>query len=126
MRYFCFFLIDFDSPILIYECYNVFLCFYFKVTRTIGDAYLKRPDFTFRDSFPQDTNGPKLPSSCVLSAEPEMRSRPLRDSDKFLIFASDGLWDFMTNEQAAQIVSSNPRNVCIYIYIYINDLFFHS
>lgn len=76
---------------------------------------MKRPDFTLRESFPRDPNGPKLPTSCVLSAEPEMLSRPLRDSDKFLIFASDGLWDFMSNEQAAQIVSSNPRNVCIYI-----------
>ncbi|XP_058740180.1 probable protein phosphatase 2C 43 [Vicia villosa] len=81
-----------------------------EVCRTIGDAYLKRPDFTFHDSFPKDTNGPPLPDKCVLSSEPEMRSRALRNNDKFLIFASDGLWDLMSNEQAALIVSKNPRN----------------
>ncbi|KAL5059253.1 hypothetical protein RYX36_030857 [Vicia faba] len=81
------------------------------VSRTIGDAYLKRPDFTFSASFPKDfPNVPKIPDRCVLSAEPEMHSRALRDNDKFLIFASDGLWELMSNEQAAQIVASNPRN----------------
>lgn len=85
--------------------------------RTIGDAYLKRPDFTFHDSFPKDTNGPPLPDKCVLSSEPEMRTRALRNNDKFLIFASDGLWDLMSNEQAALVVSRNPRNVCICISI---------
>ncbi|KAK8302714.1 hypothetical protein V6Z12_D04G105200 [Gossypium hirsutum] len=47
-----------------------------QVSRSIGDAYLKRV---------------------------------LQPSDKFLIFASDGLWEHLTNQQAVEIVSNSPR-----------------
>ncbi|KAK4857104.1 hypothetical protein QYF36_024525 [Acer negundo] len=30
-------------------------------------------------------------------------------NDKFLIFASDGLWEHLTNQEAAEIVYNNPR-----------------
>ncbi|BAT85345.1 hypothetical protein VIGAN_04288000 [Vigna angularis var. angularis] len=45
----------------------------------------------------------------VLSAEPTLNTRVLTSDDKFLIFASDGLWEHLTNQQAAEIVHLNPR-----------------
>ncbi|XP_024626808.1 probable protein phosphatase 2C 25, partial [Medicago truncatula] len=81
-----------------------------KVSRTIGDAYLKRPEFMLHESFPKFKKVPKPCTSGVPSAEPEMFTRVLTENDKFLIFASVGLWEFLSNEQAAEIVQKNPRN----------------
>ncbi len=39
-----------------------------------------------------------------LTAEPEVTSRDLDDKDAFLIAASDGLWDCISNEEAVNIV----------------------
>ncbi|KAJ1435928.1 PPM-type phosphatase domain [Sesbania bispinosa] len=34
----------------------------------------------------------------------------LHPDDQFLIFASDGLWEQLSNQEAVDIVSNNPRN----------------
>lgn len=47
----------------------------------------------------------------VLTAEPSVYSRPLRSQDKFIIFASDGLWEHLSNQQAVEIVHNSPRAV---------------
>ncbi|XP_031476728.1 probable protein phosphatase 2C 43 [Nymphaea colorata] len=79
-----------------------------QVSRSIGDAYLKRPEFIVDPSFPRfQLAGPlRRP---VLSAEPSIRTRVIRPQDKFLIFASDGLWEHLTNQQAVEIVYAYPR-----------------
>lgn len=41
-----------------------------------------------------------------VTAVPEQRSTPLGASDRFLVLASDGVWDAMTNQEAAAIVTS--------------------
>ncbi|KAK2416769.1 Protein phosphatase 2C family protein [Trifolium repens] len=76
------------------------------VSRSIGDAYLKSPDF------PQQYEPPVPPpfTRGVLSAEPQIVTRTIADTDKFVIFASDGLWELMSNEVAGQIVHSSPRH----------------
>ncbi|PSS36306.1 Protein like [Actinidia chinensis var. chinensis] len=79
-----------------------------QVSRSIGDAYLKRPEFSLDPSFPK-FHLPEPLRRPVLTAEPSMYSRALRPNDKFLIFASDGLWEHMTNQQAVEIVYNNPR-----------------
>lgn len=53
------------------------------MTRSIGDKYLKKVG--------------------VIS-QPEITSRVLTKEDKFLIIASDGIWDVLTNEEVIQIV----------------------
>ncbi|CAA6655828.1 unnamed protein product [Spirodela intermedia] len=45
----------------------------------------------------------------VLTAEPAISVRVLRPQDKFLIFASDGLWEHLTNQEAAELVHKYPR-----------------
>ncbi|CAL5207666.1 unnamed protein product [Lathyrus oleraceus] len=80
-----------------------------QVSRSIGDAYLKRPEFSFDPSFPR-FHLPDPIRQPVLSAEPSICSRVLQPNDEFVIFASDGLWEHMTNQEAAEIVHKSPRN----------------
>ncbi|KAK6945376.1 PPM-type phosphatase-like domain [Dillenia turbinata] len=49
-----------------------------QVSRSIGDAYLKKPEFSV--------------GSPVLKAEPSICTSVLQPNDRYLIFASDGLW----------------------------------
>ncbi|XP_010423306.1 PREDICTED: probable protein phosphatase 2C 68 isoform X1 [Camelina sativa] len=79
-----------------------------QVSKSIGDAYLKRPEFSLDPSFPRFHLAERLQRP-VLSAEPSVYTRVLQTSDKFVIFASDGLWEHMTNQQAVDIVNKNPR-----------------
>ncbi|ESW34318.1 hypothetical protein PHAVU_001G142400 [Phaseolus vulgaris] len=79
-----------------------------QVSRTIGDAYLKTPPFSLDPTFPHIPSGPL--AEPVLSAEPSLFSRILQPNDKFLIFASDGLWEHLSNQKAAEIVNRYPRN----------------
>ncbi|KAL1293564.1 hypothetical protein HN51_054219 [Arachis hypogaea] len=79
-----------------------------QVSRSIGDAYLKRPEFSFDPSFPR-FHLPDPIRRPVLTAEPSVCSRVLQPNDKFLIFASDGLWEHLTNQEAVEIVHKSPR-----------------
>jgi pyruvate dehydrogenase phosphatase len=47
----------------------------------------------------------------ALSAEPQIQVRKLKPTDQFLIFASDGLWEHLSDNDAVQIVFKNPRTV---------------
>ncbi|KAK7266975.1 hypothetical protein RIF29_19637 [Crotalaria pallida] len=80
-----------------------------QVSRSIGDAYLKKAEFNkapllpkFRLSEPFDQP--------ILKAEPTMLQQKLDPEDQFLIFASDGLWEHVSNQEAVDIVQNCPRN----------------
>ncbi|KAE8125344.1 hypothetical protein FH972_020164 [Carpinus fangiana] len=79
-----------------------------QVSRSIGDAYLKRPEFSLDPSFPR-FHLPEPIRRPVLTSEPSVCTRVLQPNDKFIIFASDGLWEHMTNQEAAEIVYKYPR-----------------
>ncbi|KAL6133844.1 hypothetical protein ACLB2K_066077 [Fragaria x ananassa] len=79
-----------------------------QVSRSIGDAYLKRPEFSLDPSFPR-FQLPEPLGRPVLSAEPSVCTRVLQPEDRFIIFASDGLWEHMTNQEAVEIVHNSPR-----------------
>ncbi|KAL1550023.1 [pyruvate dehydrogenase (acetyl-transferring)]-phosphatase [Salvia divinorum] len=79
-----------------------------QVSRSIGDAYLKRPEFSLDPSFPR-FHLPQPLQRPVLRADPSIVTRRISGNDKFLIFASDGLWEFLTNQEAVEIVHNNPR-----------------
>lgn len=46
-----------------------------------------------------------------MTAEPSIKEHQLRQQDLFLIFASDGLWEQLTDKAAVDIVFKNPRAV---------------
>ncbi|XP_065025590.1 probable protein phosphatase 2C 60 isoform X2 [Musa acuminata AAA Group] len=80
-----------------------------QISRSIGDVYLKRTEFNreplhvkfrLREPF-------KKP---ILSSEPSITVQPLQPQDQFLIFASDGLWEHLSNQKAVDIVQNNPPN----------------
>ncbi|KAI4371266.1 hypothetical protein MLD38_019527 [Melastoma candidum] len=78
------------------------------VSRSIRDAYLKRPEFSPDASFPRFHLAEPLRRP-VLTAEPMLCSRTQNSKDKFVIFASDGLWEHISNQQAVEIVYNTPR-----------------
>lgn len=84
-----------------------------QVSRSIGDAYLKRPEFALDPSFPR-FHLPQPLQRPVLRADPSIVTRQISRDDKFLIFASDGLWEYLTNQEAVEIVHNNPRTVRFY------------
>ncbi|KAF0915082.1 hypothetical protein E2562_033197 [Oryza meyeriana var. granulata] len=79
-----------------------------QVSRSIGDVYLKKPEYSMDPLF--RNIGPPIPlKRPALSAEPSIHVRKLKPNDLFLIFASDGLWEHLSDDAAVQIVFKNPR-----------------
>ncbi|KAL6011795.1 hypothetical protein ACLOJK_002261 [Asimina triloba] len=80
-----------------------------QVSRSIGDVYLKKAEynrepliakFRLREPFHRP----------ILSSEPSISVHPLQPHDQFVIFASDGLWEHLTNQEAVDIVQNHPRS----------------
>jgi pyruvate dehydrogenase phosphatase len=81
-----------------------------QVCRSIGDAYLKKQEFNKEPLYAKFRLREPF-SKPILSSEPSIYVQPLQPHDQFLIFASDGLWEHLTNQEAVDIVQSSPRNV---------------
>lgn len=94
------------------------------MSRSIGDVYLKKPEF-IRDPIFQQFGNPIPLKRPVMTAEPSILTRELRPQDLFLIFASDGLWEQLSDQVAVEIVSKNPRAVSVQFSLicYVNLLF---
>ncbi len=76
-------------------------------TRSLGDLRLKHREFNFhnfeaelgyRRPIPQYT-GP------YISAEPDIQVFTLTPKDKYIVLATDGLWDELSRKSSAQIAS---------------------
>ncbi|XP_061366639.1 probable protein phosphatase 2C 38 [Gastrolobium bilobum] len=80
-----------------------------QVSRSIGDAYLKKAEFN-REPLPYKFRLHEPFSKPILSYEPSISMHKLHPDDQFIIFASDGLWEHLSNQEAVNIVSNNPRN----------------
>ncbi|KAK3227702.1 hypothetical protein Dsin_007564 [Dipteronia sinensis] len=80
-----------------------------QVSRSIGDAYLKRAEFN-REPLNSKFRVPEPFFKPILSADPSILVHKLYPEDQFLIFASDGLWEHLSNEEAVEIVQTYPRN----------------
>ena len=82
----------------------------FQVSRSIGDLYLKKPELCKHPVFRQFVGSVPL-SKPVMSAEPSIHVRRINLHDSFVIFASDGLWEQLSDQTAVEIVFKNPRSV---------------
>lgn len=80
------------------------------MSKSIGDIYLKKPEFN-RDPLFQQFGIPVPLTRPVMTAEPSILVRKLKPHDLFLIFASDGLWEHLSDKAAVAIVLKNPRLV---------------
>ncbi|PHT49958.1 putative protein phosphatase 2C 60 [Capsicum baccatum] len=80
-----------------------------QISRSIGDIYLKKPEynreplyakFRLREPFERP----------ILSSDPSITVQELEPHDQFLILASDGLWEHLSNQEAIDIVQNSPRS----------------
>ncbi|KAK1394656.1 Protein-serine/threonine phosphatase [Heracleum sosnowskyi] len=81
-----------------------------QVSRSIGDVYMKHAHFN-RKPLPDKFLLPEQVNMPIMSAIPSVLSHPIQPNDSFLIFASDGLWEHLSNEEAVEIVSKNPHGM---------------
>ncbi|KAG6475737.1 hypothetical protein ZIOFF_064966 [Zingiber officinale] len=79
------------------------------VSRSIGDVYLKKAEFNREPLFAKFRLRETFKKP-ILSSEPYISVQPLQPQDVFLIFASDGLWEHLSNQEAADIVHNNPHS----------------
>mgnify|MGYP003701929069 CR=1 FL=1 len=86
----------------------------FQITRSIGDVYLKKPEFN-REPLHSKFRLQETFRRPLLSSEPAIVVHQLQTTDQFIIFASDGLWEHISNQEAVDLVQHNPRNVCVLI-----------
>ncbi|KAL5996478.1 hypothetical protein ACLOJK_026558 [Asimina triloba] len=76
--------------------------------KSIGDVYMKHAQYN-REPINAKFRLPEPMNMPILTANPAIVSHPLQRSDSFLIFASDGLWEHLSNEQAVEIVHNHPH-----------------
>lgn len=80
-----------------------------QVSRSIGDVYLKKPEYC-NDPVLKQFISPVSPlQKAVVTAEPCVYTRKLTPHDLFLIFASDGFWEQLSDGDAVKIVFKSPR-----------------
>lgn len=92
-----------------------------QISRSIGDAYLKKAEFN-REPLLSKFRLPEPFHKPILKAEPSILVQKLYPEDQFLIFASDGLWEHLSNQEAVNIVHNCPRHVG-FLFIFFG---FHS
>ncbi|KAI3677362.1 hypothetical protein L1987_86988 [Smallanthus sonchifolius] len=80
-----------------------------QVSRSIGDVYMKHAEYN-TDQIAQKFRLPESTVMPILSATPSIITHDIHPNDSFLIFASDGLWEHLSNEEVVEIVHSNPRS----------------
>ncbi|XP_010423831.1 PREDICTED: probable protein phosphatase 2C 67 isoform X2 [Camelina sativa] len=79
-----------------------------QVTKSIGDAYLKKAEFNREPLLPK-FRLPEHFTKPILSADPSVTVTRLTPKDEFMILASDGLWEHLSNQEAVDIVHNAPR-----------------
>ncbi|XP_015942012.1 probable protein phosphatase 2C 64 [Arachis duranensis] len=80
-----------------------------QVSRSIGDVYLKKAEFNREPLYAKFRLRDPIKRP-ILSSEPSISVHQLLPQDQFVIFASDGLWEHLSNQEAVDIVQNNPRN----------------
>lgn len=79
-----------------------------QVSRSIGDIYLKKAEYN-REPLIARFRLPEPLKRPVMSAVPECNVITLTPQHEFIIFASDGLWEHLSNQEAVDIVHNHPR-----------------
>ncbi|KAK8699114.1 hypothetical protein V6N13_115209 [Hibiscus sabdariffa] len=79
-----------------------------QISRSIGDVYLKRAEFNREPLYPKFRLREPFKKP-ILSSDPSISVHQLQPHDQFVIFASDGLWEYLSNQEAVDIVQNHPR-----------------
>lgn len=96
-------------------CHSSHACYVkgrLQLTRALGDAYLKHKEFNAPSGMPRSygrhIKEPFTPP--YVSHIPEVHNYTVGPADKFVILASDGLWDFLTPQEAVAIVEKSSED----------------
>lgn len=80
-----------------------------QISRSIGDVYLKKAEFNREPLYAKFRLRDPMRRP-ILSADPSISVHEIQPNDQFLIFASDGLWEHLSNQDAVDIVQNHPHN----------------
>uniref|UniRef100_A0A5B7AZP6 protein-serine/threonine phosphatase n=1 Tax=Davidia involucrata TaxID=16924 RepID=A0A5B7AZP6_DAVIN len=80
-----------------------------QISRSIGDVYLKKAEFNREPLYAKFRLREPFRRP-ILSSEPSISVHKLQPHDHFIIFASDGLWEHLSNQEAVDIVQNHPRS----------------
>lgn len=94
-----------------------------QISRSIGDVYLKKAEFN-REPLCAKFRLRDPIRRPILSADPSVSVHEIQPDDRFLIFASDGLWEHLSNQEAIDIVQNHPNNVRILVFYFIKYILF--
>ena len=70
-------------------------------TRAFGDLYLKRNEFNADPRRGLNIHGKYTPP--YITCTPEVTFTERTESDAIVVVGSDGLWDYMSNDDAVQV-----------------------
>ncbi|UJR36978.1 hypothetical protein I4U23_029686 [Adineta vaga] len=84
--------------------------------RAFGDIRLKWPLTALREYLqPYYKKGDAIPHFYLtppyLTARPEITKHKITKKDKFLVLATDGLWDLLTSEKVVELISNHQKGV---------------
>ena len=68
-------------------------------TRSLGDYYLKKAEYYSEDG---EYDGP------YLSCEPKIDEHIITKAHRFMVIASDGLWDVLTRQEVMNTLMEEP------------------
>ncbi|MFS7955011.1 putative protein-serine/threonine phosphatase [Helianthus anomalus] len=79
-----------------------------QISRSIGDVYLKKAEFNREPLYAKFRLRDPIRRP-ILTADPSISMHEIQPIDQFIIFASDGLWEHLSNQEAVDIVQNHPR-----------------
>ena len=86
-------------------CKNPHACYVkgrLQLTRALGDAYLKYPEFN-APAGSHRSRGRRIPDPFTppyVKSTPDIVHINIGKDDKFCVLATDGLWDFLSDQEA--------------------------
>ncbi|KAM0023979.1 putative protein-serine/threonine phosphatase [Helianthus debilis subsp. tardiflorus] len=86
-----------------------------QISRSIGDVYLKKVEFNREPLYAKFRLCDPIRSP-ILSADPSVSMHEIVPEDRFVIFAYEGLWEYLSNQEAVDIVQNHPNNVSIILH----------
>ncbi|CAM8921762.1 unnamed protein product [Rhodiola kirilowii] len=80
-----------------------------QISRSIGDVYLKKAEFNREPLYAKFRLREPFRRP-ILSSDPSISEHELQPHDQFVIFASDGLWEHLSNQEAVDIVQNHQHS----------------
>lgn len=105
------------------------LCGILQPTRAFGDVSLKwsaREKVLMQYVFDDPAYVPNYISPPYLSCTPDVRSTQLDQNSQFLIIATDGLWDGMSDDESVKLIQNKPSDVNSATWLIQNSLAQHN